>query len=105
MELSEVMQRVTLNAAKRITELSTDEQKKAKAMKEVKEFCKKLDEAVKSGEKATLTIKADTLTTSVQNSTRGMMDPDVTRLAHRRLTDRDWETETPIVTGKRKHRS
>ena len=62
-----------------------------------KRFLKDMNEAVKNGDKAEFKIhvkhalgaiasKGDTLTTSVANFTRGVEDPTVTRLAHRRLT-------------------
>ena len=68
-----------------------------KAVDTVKAFMKDLKESVKAGKTFDLTIdvkdalkaiatKADTLTTSVASSTRGVMDPNITSLAHRRLT-------------------
>jgi hypothetical protein len=56
------------------------------AIEECKVLHKSLSEAVKNGDKATFTIKADTLTTSVANFTRGVEDPVVVGLATRRLT-------------------
>ena len=61
----------------------------AKAIEEVKAFHKDVIAAAKANKEGVFTIKADTLTTAVADSTRGVMDSEVARLANRRLTAYD----------------
>ena len=82
--------------------------KQKKSIEVVKGFMKELKSIVKnkSGEEIELKLedmnnviatKADTLTTSVANSTRGVMDPNITRLAHRRLTAYESIPSKPLI--------
>ena len=83
--------------------------KTLKSIERVKTFMKDLKElALNKGTNeltlskadiyAVLATKADTLTTSVQNSTRGQMDPVITRLANRVLTAYDSIPSKPQVS-------
>lgn len=67
------------------------------AVEEAMKFYEDLKAAVKGGKDVELSIKADTLTTSVSNFTRGVEDPNVARLAHRRLTAYDAIPSKPKV--------
>lgn len=96
---TEVLQKFALSATNKLIDSVAvgKEQKINEAIKEAKEFCAKVDKAARERRSDTFTIKADTLTTSVQNFTRGVEDPVVTRLAHRRLTAYDSILSKPRI--------
>lgn len=94
-ELSLEISSKMVESIKHISFESKEEREGKKAIDAVKDFHKTLNQAVKNGEKKTISIdvktvlnavKADTFTTSVIDFTRGVEDPNVTRLAHRLLT-------------------
>jgi len=99
---------MTYNLAKSATanlvNISTSplDPKKAKLIEEAKKVYSDVVEAQKTGVSNEFTVKieavkAATLTTSVLDSTIGERDPDIARLAHRKITAADAITSKPIV--------
>lgn len=87
--------KATTEKIKEISFVSKGDMSGRDAIEEVKKLHEGLNKAVKAKASAEFEIsqkvletalKADTLTSSVSDFTRGVEDPQVTRLAHRRLT-------------------